>query len=152
MPRFSIWEVEAKNESEAIEKARNWDCTGVKFNCRPIPPSAKNSIPIENILKETLGCLKSIQREHKNKSFYSTDTYLTRANALIELVEIYDCGHIGGFGDGQLITNEEGSVYMDVYQNIFARFLWLYEKYVSGKITDLLPSEVSGELSDFWRN
>lgn len=44
--------------------------------------------------------------------------YFYKAEALIELLEIEDCGSIGGFDKGQPETN-----------NLFDRWDWLYRKY-----------------------
>ena len=58
--------------------------------------------------------------------------YADKAEALIEVVEVYDCGSIGGFGKGQ--RNDKGIlVYSDIYEEIYARWLWLAEKYNYGK-------------------
>ena len=151
--KFSVirsWEVEAETTSEAIEKTKNWVpiCVNTKriSNFRSIAPPAENSIPVGNILKEVLKCLKLVQQRYESKKFYPADTYLTQATALIELVELYDCGHTGGFGDRKYM------LYSDIYHNVFARFLWLHEKYISGETPDLPSSEISGEMSDFWKS
>lgn len=49
--------------------------------------------------------------------------HINRAEALIELVEVFDCGSVGGFGKGQPQQR----------QNLFERWLWLRDKYVAAK-------------------
>ena len=55
--------------------------------------------------------MESVQRFHQ---------YMIKAETLVELLEVQDCGSIGGFDIGQ----------EDFYaKTLFGRWLWLYEKY-----------------------
>ena len=54
--------------------------------------------------------------------FASGARYMARAEAIIELVEVWDCGSTGGYSDGQPETN-----------NLFERWLWLAKKYTKIK-------------------
>ena len=155
--KFSVirsWEVEAETTSEAIKKTKNWDhiCVNTKriVNCKSIVPSVENSIPVEDILKDVLKYLHAIQKWVDSKHFQTADIYFNRVITLLVLVETYDCGHTGGYGEGQR-TSKNCAKYEDIYHSIFARFLWLYEKYVACETTDSLPSEIGVKLSDFWR-
>jgi len=119
----------------------------------------KTAIPIKTLLDQVLEDLKSAQQWADHKDFdvdyrhIVAHKHLVSAAAIIEVVEVYDCGSAGGFGEGQLISNGEVSVYMDIYYPIFARFLWLYEKYVKGGVNKsaLIPREIGGKLAQYWK-
>lgn len=111
-------------------------------------------VHVKDLLAQALRELEGVQRWAEPKKFDITNSHFVRATQLIELVEVYDCESVGGFGKGQLINNAEGSMYMDIYHPLFARFLWLYEKYVTksveGGIT-MIPSEIGGDLAEYWK-
>ena len=158
MSRFNvvrIWKVQAKNTNEALEKTKNWEHISVsitKLFDNKSRGFIEHHITIKTVLEKALRYLK-IQQWVKSKYFHTADIHLIQATTLIELAEVCDCGHIGGFGEGQVVSKEEGPVYADVYHNIFARFLWLYEKYVVGEITGLLPLPpgISSTMAGFWK-
>lgn len=56
-----------------------------------------------------------------NNSFF-------RATALVELVEVFDCGSIGGFGEGLAVPNGERTHY-----TLWERFADLYKRYIGDK-------------------
>jgi len=152
MEKFKLirtYEVRSKDIKTALTETKNLEHESVtitKIFDDKIHQFIQHYVSVKDILKEILKCLELVRQRYESKKFYPADTYLTQATALIELVELYDCGHTGGFGDRKYM------LYSDIYHNIFARFLWLYEKYVSGETPDLSSSEISGEMSDFWRS
>jgi len=111
------------------------------------------TIPVRTLLEEALKNLRAVQQWAGTKDFDVAGEQLGFATKLIETVEIYDCGLIGGFGKGQLLDNSRGSMYMNIYHNIFARFLWLYEKYIEGgvKETAPVPLEIGGNVAEYWK-
>jgi len=88
-------------------------------------------IDVKTLLGTALEHLQQIVQWDK-KVPHNMAKYADKAEALIEVVEVYDCGSIGGFGKGQ--RNDKGIlVYSDIYEEIYARWLWLAEKYNYGK-------------------
>lgn len=88
----------------------------------------------KTILDHIEGCLNN----HWNESPYNVEwirryeTFLTQAEALIELLEVEDCGSIGGFGTkrnskGKLIRQQD-----DPNQDLKSRYLWLKNMPVKG--------------------
>ena len=152
MPEFKVtksWYIKAKTTVEAIEKSKNYDHIHITASKCNSNKHAEHNISIKTLLEKALRHLK-IQQWVDSKYFDVASKNLFQAISLIELVEIYDCGSIGGFGKGQLITNEKGTVYTNMYHPIFARFLWLYEKYVEKGKGNSLPTGIA-PVASLWR-
>lgn len=115
--------------------------------------SAGHAISIETLLVEALEELNKVQHCAKSKEFITANAHFIRATQLIELVEIYDCGSVGGPAKGQLINTSRGLMYMDIYHKLFARFLWLYGKYIEHRVKELelIPSKIGANMSDYWK-
>lgn len=143
------WKVKAKTINEALYKTTitNYDSVSIKrtFDSES---DTEHNIPIKTVLERALRHLK-IQQWVNYKYFDAANKHLTKAIALIETVEIHDCGSAGGFGKGQ--RKNGVLMYGNKYHDMFARFLWLYKKYVTRKDTDLIPDAINSGVSEFWR-
>lgn len=87
----------------------------VMTNSRPV-------IPVRNLLLDIRHYLSmALQWSEIKEAVYieTVTSNLHKAEALIETIEVFDCGSIGGFGVNQPID-----------QTLFERWVWLYLKYV----------------------
>lgn len=61
-------------------------------------------------------------------SFAIAASYFDRAEAFVELIEMHDCGCVGGFSRGQ--HESDGALkHSNEYNTIFARWYFLMKKY-----------------------
>lgn len=85
----------------------------------------KYNITVEGIVEE----IKDALQCRKQWLDLSPDTlgrayeYHIRLECLVELLECYDCGSVGGFGKGQFKTNSDPEL------NLLQRAEWLIKKY-----------------------
>jgi hypothetical protein len=90
----------------------------------------KDSLAISKILTKALSCFQQMAQWSRLCNFDHAFKYQSQAEALIELVEVHDCGSIGGFSRGQLPNGNGGSIkYGDMFYSLYARWLFLAEKY-----------------------
>lgn len=73
------------------------------------------------VLNQAGGNLGSIKQWILMQKYERAADHHHRAEALVELIEVLDCGSTGGFSEGQ---NQAGTQYL------FNRWDWLYRKYV----------------------
>lgn len=78
-------------------------------------------IPRLVVLQEIFELFGQVRQYAELRDYKFANDYQNRAESLIELLEVFDCGSLGGFDDGQ----EE--------QDLFGRFIWLLNKYNSKK-------------------
>lgn len=86
----------------------------------------KKSILIKDIFKEIEDALQQVDQWVEMKDYCRANKYSDQAEALIELVEVADCGSVGGFGNhtAQGITDK----------SLAGRYSWLKNKYTPVKI------------------
>lgn len=90
----------------------------------------KDSISISKILTEALFCFQQMAQWSHSHSFDYVYKYQNQAIALIQLVEVHDCGSIGGYSGGQQTNVNGGSMkHGDKFYELYARWLFLAEKY-----------------------
>lgn len=90
----------------------------------------RDSILISKILTEALSCFQQMAQWNQSHNFELTYKYQSRAKALIELVEVHDCGSTGGFSKGQQPKGNDGPIkYEREFYSLYARWLFLAEKY-----------------------
>lgn len=80
---------------------------------------ARLVINVDVVLNSTVREFQSIVQWTELRHFDLAYKSFMQARTLVELVEKCDCGHIGGFDEGQPRTS-----------GIFDRWEWLYEKFV----------------------
>jgi len=68
-------------------------------------------------------------RDMSTSSLESATGYYYKAVALIEVLEVDDCGSVGGFGNEHAINKLKGK-----YDSLFARFLYYAIQYQGLKI------------------
>jgi hypothetical protein len=95
----------------------------------------KNSISIEDLLIKACEYMESAAQWSQEHSFNIVLSDTAAAKAFVRLVEVYDCGSTGGFGDdpnqgGCQQPKDGGPKYSNIYDNVFARLKWLYIKYI----------------------
>jgi len=98
----------------------------------------KNSISIEDLLIKACEYMESAAQWSQEHSFNIVLSDTAAAKAFVRLVEVYDCGSTGGFGDdpnqgGCQQPKDGGPKYSAEYDNLFARLKWLYIKYIGVK-------------------
>jgi hypothetical protein len=90
----------------------------------------KDSLAISKILTKALSCFQQMAQWSHSRNFDYVYQYQSQAEALIELVEVHDCGSIGGFSKGQQPNGNDGSMkYGNKFHSLYARWLFLAEKY-----------------------
>lgn len=91
------------------------------------------------ILQEIFECFQQVTQwvpTHQTQADYSEGVtkYLYKAEALIEILEVNDCGSTGGFDpDMAYGPRANDPTRPDHYIGLFGRFLWLVDKYGSEK-------------------
>ena len=77
-------------------------------------------------------------KNYDKPTWSSTATqYYYLAEEILSIVEILDCGSVGGFGKGQKYTD-----------TLFPRFIWLYLKYVGDPKTLPDYDKITKNLND----
>lgn len=89
----------------------------------------KHVISVEKILGEALSSFQQMVQWAADHRYYTVAEECSRADELIRLVEVYDCGSIGGFSPGQRKSNASPMKYIDIYVHTYARWRFLVEKY-----------------------
>jgi hypothetical protein len=115
----------------------------------------KKSIEIKIILERIAKDLAAAVGWGLSASFQAASNHINSAEAFIELIESWDCGSIGGFGidnEGKPQQTNGGSLqYADKYHPLFARFVWLYKKYVKDDVNEAdLFDMLSHRVVRFW--
>ncbi len=85
---------------------------------------------ILNAIADELGMSSQWLPSNRVGSLESATAHLHRAETLIELLEVHDCGSVGGFDKGQRYPNGD----------VFKRFNWLLRKHHG-------PSAIKGTWS-----
>ncbi|KKL69499.1 hypothetical protein LCGC14_2114300 [marine sediment metagenome] len=82
-------------------------------------------ISVKSLLKDAREAFEMVIQWGVVKDSYewnqTVTRYLIEANSIIELVEVFDCGSVGGFGAGQMVE--------DYHTSLFDRWTWLCQKY-----------------------
>jgi hypothetical protein len=78
----------------------------------------KESISVQKILEEVRDGFQQIAQWNGLSSIGNKLEHYYKTEALVELLEVFDCGSVGGFGEGQEDNND-----------LYARFLYLRNKY-----------------------
>ena len=91
--------------------------------------ATKSSIEIRVILTEVLNCFQQMAQWSRSCNFDNVSANKSGAEALLELVEVHDCGSVGGFGKGQRGSYVSPMKYGVKYHSLYARWLFLAEKY-----------------------
>ncbi len=73
---------------------------------------------IHYLLEEAKTEYGMMLQEVKSRNYQSAAEYSTRFNKVVEMIEVLDCGSVGGFGVNQPYTKA-----------MPARYLWLKTKY-----------------------
>jgi hypothetical protein len=92
-----------------------------------------SALSLENIIMEAGSELASMVQwsEHADWLPSKLGGYYT-SKCLIELAETMVCGSVGGFDKGQQRNDGPGMWGEDLYDSLFARWLWLFNHYVGG--------------------
>jgi len=91
----------------------------------------QSNISIDELLRIILNYFKDIKRfdEHEGDYSHIVKRIETSAEAVLFVAEIADHGTRYGHGEGQ--ADKFGDLaFINEYPEEFARFLWLYEKYI----------------------
>jgi len=97
--------------------------------------SKQHHISVETLLIKACKYMESAAQWSQDHSFNIVLSATAAAKAFVRLVEVYDCGSTGGFGDdpnqgGCQQPKDGGPKYSNIYDNVFARLKWLYIKYI----------------------
>ncbi len=104
---------------------------------KPQPPA----IPRLKILQKIAEHLSGVIQWTEGRCHFSRAAeYQAQAEALIELLEVADCGSVGGFDEGQIGGN----------QTLFARFEWLVNKHHSFKSIKFWNGKQLSEVRKFF--
>lgn len=99
------------------------------------------SLPLRNIIMEAGSELASMVQWSRRSEWLPSqlEGYYT-SKCLIELAETMVCGSVGGFDKGQ--QPNAGPMWgEELYDKLFARWLWLFNHYVGGSILTNLGHE-----------
>lgn len=90
----------------------------------------QHAIPIKALLKEIEDHFKMLDQDLRLGWYTEVGQHYTAAEALIEVLEVYDCGSVGGFSKGQDRERAEGR------SGLNYRFKFLADKYSKQKRTN----------------
>jgi len=100
-------------------------------------------ISVKSLLDTALENLLSAVTWSNSRNFDIAHSHMQTAESIISIIEVHDCGSIGGFGEGQQLDgNEGGCMYSDKYDTRFARLIWLYKKYTGIDLLKITPRSV----------
>jgi hypothetical protein len=85
----------------------------------------KASIPIKDILKEADQCIVNHKSWAASENYDNAFQYQQQAEALIAIVEVFNCGSVGGYDKGQDVNG--------VRQTLRSRLKWLKDKLKENK-------------------
>ena len=88
--------------------------------------SRKKSITIKDVLMEAGDNLCMVLQWSNPLAISSQLKYYHKAECLVEMAEVMDCGSVGGFGSGQSTVNS----YKSKHDGLFSRWAGLYLAYV----------------------
>jgi hypothetical protein len=94
--------------------------------------------------------LKNVMLRGQYKDYLYMVTSMAQAEALIEMVEIADCGSTGGFSRGQQDGRTGGIMYADKYHTLYARWIFLAEKYELFKEKNIVLEDLE-KVADFYK-
>ena len=102
-----------------------------RLPCSLIKRNKKLEITFDQLAYE---CLMEYQAviQWRDISPIHTAEYFSKAEKLLEILEVLVCGSVGGFDDGQY-SNESGRFGGGKYYYQFDRFLWVWNHYTTLK-------------------